>query len=99
MPDGLAAALRATCDGGWAFPSDRGGHLTPAHVSRLVGRLLPPGVTMHSLRHRFATRAYAVATDLLTVQALLGHASPSTTLRYVQLPDDGLRRTVLAAAA
>lgn len=99
MPEGLAATLREHCAGGWAFHSEHGGHLTPAHVGRLVSRLLPQGITMHSLRHRFATRAYAVATDLLTVQTLLGHSSPETTRRYVQLPDDSLRRTVLAVAA
>ncbi len=98
MPTGLALALREQCAGGWAFPSERGGHLTPAHVGRLVSRLLPAGTTMHSLRHRFATRAYAVDRDLLTVQALLGHSSPETTRRYVRLPDAALRRTVLAAA-
>lgn len=98
MPTGLAIEVRETCAGGWAFPSERGGHLTPGHVGRLVSRLLPTGTTMHSLRHRFATRAYAVDRDLLTVQALLGHSSPETTRRYVKLPDTALRRTVLAAA-
>ncbi len=100
MPDGLAAELRRACEErGWAFPSERGGHLTAGHVGRLVSRLLPAGHTMHSLRHRFATRAYAASPDLLAVQALLGHASPATTLRYVRLPDEGLRRIVLSAAA
>lgn len=59
---------------------------------------MPAGVSMHKLRHRFATRAYAVDTDLLNVQALLGHASTGTTRRYVALPKAGLRRTVLTAA-
>jgi len=48
---------------------------------------------------RAATRWYAVDRDLLTVGALLGHASPVTTRTYVRLPDDAKRRLVLAAAA
>lgn len=97
---GLALALRARvhATGGYAFPGDDGGHLSPRWVGKLITRLLPEGHTMHALRHRFATRAYAVDRDLLTVQALLGHASPTTTRVYVQVPDDALRRTVEAAA-
>jgi len=57
------------------------------------------GVTMHQLRHRFATMAYAVDTDVLVVQRLLGHASPATTQRYVRTDDRAARRTVKAVAA
>lgn len=39
--------------------------------------------TMHSLRHRFATRLYpATGHNLRQVQELLGHASPATTAIY-----------------
>lgn len=99
VSDDLARAVRVAClENGWAFPSPHGGHLSPAHVGKLVSAVLPVGWGMHTLRHRFATRAYAVDTDLLTVMALLGHASPDTTRRYVQVPDTALRRTVLAVA-
>lgn len=95
---GLAAELRARGEG-WVFPGDDGGHLSPRWVGKLVTRVLPEGYTMHSLRHRFATRAYGVGQDLLAVQRLLGHASPVTTRIYVQVPDESLRRTVLGVAA
>lgn len=97
LPDSLARELRML-DHGYAFPGDDDGHLSPRWVGKLVGRLLPDGYTMHSLRHRFATRAYAVSSDMFTVQELLGHASPVTTRVYVKLPDDAKRRLVLAAA-
>jgi integrase/recombinase XerC len=77
---------------GYAFPGQIDGHLSPAWVGKLVQRLLPRGWTTHTLRHRFATRTYATSADVFGVQALLGHASPATTLRYVQLPDDTARR-------
>lgn len=98
LTPGLAVELRAL-EVGYAFPGDDDGHLSPRWVGKLVTRLLPEGWTMHSLRHRFATRAYAVGSDLLVVQQLLGHASPVTTRVYVQVPNDALRRTVLAAAS
>src|SRR5690625_4215234 len=102
LSPGLALALRTRLHqvgGGYAFPGDYGGgHLSPRWVGKVVARLLPAGVTMHALRHRFAPRAYAVDRDLLTVQQLLGHASPVTTRVYVQVPNEALRRTVLGAA-
>lgn len=93
----LLTALRGV--DGWLFPNtQRGGHLTPNHVSKLLSRLLPASWTGHTLRHRFGTRAYAGSRDLLAVSQLLGHSSTDTTLIYVQMPDDHLRTAVLAAA-
>lgn len=97
LPRGLAAELRAL-PRGYAFPGDDHGHLSPRWVGTLVGNLLPDGWTMHKLRHRAATRWYAVDRDTFTVQDLLGHASPATTRAYVAIPNESLRRTVEAAA-
>lgn len=97
VPDTLAAQLRRL-PAGYAFPGDDDGHLSPRWVGKLVSQLLPEGWTMHSLRHRFATRAYLVDRDLLTVQQLLGHASPVTTRAYVRIDEDAKRRHVLAVA-
>lgn len=82
----------------WAFPNGLGGHLSPGHVSRLLSRAMPEGWTAHKLRHRCGTQAYAGTRDLLAVMELLGHSRPETTLRYVLLPDDAVRRAVAAAA-
>lgn len=101
VPDELARRVRVAVlagEGGYAFPGRVDGHLSAHYVGKLVSRLLPDGVAMHTLRHRFATRAYQQDRDLLTVQTLLGHASPDTTQRYVAAPSDALRRTVLAVA-
>ncbi|HAT1132016.1 TPA: tyrosine-type recombinase/integrase [Corynebacterium striatum] len=71
---------------GWIFPSkSKTGHITPHYVGKLVSSLLPEGVTMHKLRHRFATVAYDQTGDVLAVQQVLGHSSPATTQRYVAL--------------
>lgn len=60
--------------------------------------LLAAGWSAHSMRHRYATVTYAVARDLLTVQQLLGHSKPETTMRYTALPADALRASARHAA-
>lgn len=94
---GTAAALRAR-PAGWAFPNGKGSHLTAGHVGVLISRALPIGTTPHQLRHRFATTVYRAGADLLTVQGLLGHASPVTTQRYCRPADTAARNAVVSAA-
>jgi integrase len=98
LTPGLAGHLLAA-PRGYLFPGDDDGHLSPRWVGKLVTNILPDGWTMHTLRHRFATRAYGIDRDVFTVQELLGHASPATTRRYVQIENGALRRTVLAVAS
>lgn len=82
---------------GYVFPGQIDGHLSPGHVGKVLARLLGDGYTAHTLRHRFATRAYAVDRDILAVQRLLGHSKLDTTIRYTAIPDGALRRAVLGA--
>lgn len=82
----------------WLFPSPRGGHLTPNHVSKLMAKALPGKWTAHTLRHRFGTIAYAGTGDLLAVSKLLGHASTVTTQTYVEMPMQNALRAVDAAS-
>ena len=93
----VALALRSL-PLGWVFPGQVEGHLSPEYVGKLVSRLLPDGWTAHTLRHRFATRAYAHDRDLVTVQELLGHARIETTRIYTEAPAGALRAAVMAAA-
>lgn len=97
----LARAVRVACriGGGYAFPGQVDGHLSPSYLAKRVSALLPEGVTTHSLRHRFATRVHAATRDVFVVQELLGHASPETTRRYVEVNRDALRQAVEAIAA
>jgi len=93
-PEVLAAL---TSSPGYLFPW-REGHVTSSHVTRLMSQMLPDHWTGHTLRHRFATQAYAGTRDLLAVGQLLGHSRPETTQRYVRLPADALLAGVRAAA-
>jgi len=95
LKDDLAHELLAR-PGGFIFPGLIDGHLSSAYVAKRVKRLLPEGYTMHKLRHRFGSKAYAVSGDLAAVQDLLGHESPVTTRIYVKVPDAPKRAIVNA---
>lgn len=100
LPGGLATLIREQVERwGYMLPGDDAGHLSPRYVGKLATRVLPDDWTLHSLRHRFATRAYQLDRDVFTVQQLLGHASPATTRRYVALDTSGMRSTVERVAA
>lgn len=93
LTPGLAVMIRKAPPG-YLFPGADNGHLSARWIGKLVAARLPGLWTMHSLRHRFATRAYAIDRDLLTVQELLGHSSPVTTRSYVAIPTSAARRLV-----
>lgn len=79
----------------FVFPGAHGrDHITGDRVARIIARALDRGWSTHTLRHRFATKAYAVDRDLLTVQQLLGHTSPETTARYTAVPRGAAMRAV-----
>lgn len=101
ITDELAAMIAAEApNGGWCFPSpERNGPLTPAHVGKLIARTLPGAWTTHTLRHRFASAAYAADRDIRAVQELLGHASVATTQIYTAIPAEAARRAVASASS
>lgn len=98
LDDGLARRLLEL--DGYAFSGQIDGHLSAGYVSKLISAALPPGVTAHPLRHRYATRAYELGGhDIRAVQELLGHAYVSTTQVYTAVSDAAKRRASLAAAS
>ena len=53
------------------------------------------GVTLHTLRHTFASQLVMAGVNLREVQQLMGHQDYSTTLRYAHLSEDHVKRQVL----
>ena len=51
-------------------------------------------ITCHSFRHAFGTHLYEDGTDLLTIRALMGHKSLSSTMIYVHLASNGTSSAV-----
>ena len=85
--------------GGYAFPAPDGGHLTPHWVGTKVTRVLPAGFTMHKLRHRALTRAYAMSKDILLTSKLAGHSSVNTTSQYYVAADLAQLRALVEGLA
>src|SRR3990167_591437 len=77
------------------FMSKRGNRLSASSVWHLVKAYshkagLNGNVTVHSLRHSFATTLLAQGLPLPYIQALMGHKSPETTARYLHFVNSEL---------
>jgi site-specific recombinase XerD len=83
----------------WLFPGrtlDR--HISVATVSVVCQKAarksrLQKRVTVHTLRHSFATHLLEAGTDLRTIQMLLGHRSLNSTALYTQVSANTLTAT------
>ncbi|MHB8622748.1 MAG: tyrosine-type recombinase/integrase [Sulfuricaulis sp.] len=87
-------------DGGWLFPGqnpidplstrqlNRAVHAA-AHAARIDKR-----VSMHTLRHCFATHLLEQKVDIRVIQVLLGHKKLETTALYAQVATEILRQVI-----
>lgn len=83
----------------WLFPGWRvGQHMRPAalqlacqEAAKRAG--LNKRVTVHTLRHSFATHLLENGADIRIIQTLLGHSRIDTTARYTQVSPRLIRQT------
>jgi len=75
----------------WLFPgAKRGKAMSTRQLSRLFHEAadaagIRKGVSLHALRHSFATHLLERGTDIRIIQALLGHDKLDTTARYTRV--------------
>ena len=99
-----AASPGAHFDQGFVFSDAHGRPIklsAPTKAFRDVANLagLPEDVTLHSLRHSFASWSLANGGDITAVQRCLGHSVPSTTLNlYAHAVEGGREKAVRAVS-
>ena len=84
---------------GWLFPGDVPGqpitgkavHLSCVRAAQDAG--LDKHVTVHTLRHSFATHLLEAGTDIRTIQVLLGHRKLETTAIYTHVSPAAVQAT------
>ncbi len=87
-------------DGGWLFPGQNPidpmstRQLSRACHSAAVDAGIKKHVSMHTLRHSFATHLLEQKVDIRVIQVLLGHSKLETTSRYAQVATSLLREVI-----
>ncbi len=96
----VARAQGKMLDGGWLFPGlDPIDALSTRQLNRAIHAAaeaagIDKRVSMHTLRHSFATHLLEQKVDIRVIQDLLGHKKLETTALYAQVATDILREVV-----
>jgi len=87
-------------DGGWLFPGQNPiNPLSTRQLNRAVHTAasaaeIDKRVSMHTLRHSFATHLLEQKVDIRVIQVLLGHKKLETTALYAQVATEILREVI-----
>jgi integrase/recombinase XerD len=96
----VARAQGKMLDGGWLFPGlNPIESLSTRQLNRAIHAAaeaagIDKRVSMHTLRHSFATHLLEQKVDIRLIQVMLGHKKLETTALYAQVATDILREVV-----
>lgn len=79
----------------YLFEGQTGGKYTASSAQQILKKALrktniKKSITLHTLRHSFATHLLENGTDIRYIQELLGHSSPKTTMIYTHVSNNKL---------
>ena len=96
----VARAQGKMLDGGWLFPGlNPIESLSTRQLNRAIhaaarAAQIDKRVSLHTLRHSFATHLLEQKVDIRVIQVLLGHKKLETTALYAQVATDLLREVI-----
>jgi len=94
----VARAKGKMLDGGWLFPGQN--PVNPMstrqfnRICHMAAAEIDKRVSMHTLRHSYATHLLEQKVDIRVIQVLLGHKKLETTALYAQVATEVLREVV-----
>lgn len=80
----------------YLFEGQKGGTYSTSSAQNIlkkaakISNIIKP-ITLHTLRHSFATHLLENGTDIRYIQTLLGHSSPKTTMIYTHVSETSIR--------
>lgn len=88
----------------YLFVSIKSEKLSTRAVNNIVNKFMESagckekGMSCHQLRKRMATSAFYATHDLISVQRILGHSSPTVTQRYIASDTDSMRKATMSVS-